>query len=144
MVQFEENAAKVMEEVCESEHGGCQEWLQANQPLFSFDNDPVHNAADAIIPPTYRVPLPPRSPDMHKVIEHSYNWLTHTLKKGLLPCCSIINRQRPFSLAFWPKLVEGVYLSLPVEGVRKDVMSLPDTYLWIANNEGKRAPRHLS
>lgn len=121
-----------MEEAC----GYDEELLEDNQPIFSLDNSPVHETAEQVVDVPSRAPLPPYSPDMHKVIEHTFNWLNHSLK-NVIPYID----PKQHSIHFWGNLVQDMYCSLPVESVRKDVESLRRTYQWIIENLGKRATR---
>ena len=49
---------------------------QGEQLVYSYDNDSVHKGAleelrvRGLLTSTNRAPLPPNSPDMHKVVEH--------------------------------------------------------------------------
>lgn len=137
---FEKEAALVME----AASNGDQEWLEAHPPIFSYDNTNLHDAADEVVGPVgspNRAPLPPYSPDMHKVIEHSYHYLTQKLNQGVLHEISRKHAQDPYPPDFWPRIVEEVYRSYPIESIQKDVRSLFATYRWIVTHDGARAPR---
>lgn len=139
MKVFSEEAAKVLE----AEFAGNQEMIHMLQPIFSFDNDHCHNGADDIVGPQgteYRAPLPPYSPDMHKVIEHSYHYLSQKMRGPLFRALWKENNEHHFSPTFWWKVVEDYYKKYKVEFIRKDIESLDDTYEWIIENGGLRAP----
>lgn len=55
-------------------------------PVFSFDNATIHDMEvleEVGITWENRVPLPPRSPDMHKVIEHVFGTLEGAMQEAL-------------------------------------------------------------
>lgn len=98
-------------------------------PLFSFDNPPVHQKAmlaRAGVKAEQRVPLPPRSPDMHKVIEHCFGILSRAMNKKLLEDSSIK------SIEQYKALIESLFYScITKESIQADVVSLVDTYTYI-------------
>jgi hypothetical protein len=51
--------------------------------LYSFDNDRAHLGDHAKIPDIERVPLPPRSPDMHRTVERAIGIVTREFFKAL-------------------------------------------------------------
>lgn len=137
MKHFEKEAALVLEKAC----NGDQDWLEAHPPIFSYDNTNLHDAADEVVGPIgspNRAPLPPYSPDMHKVIEHSYNFLTMKLNQGILHEIAEQHAEKPFPPDYWPRLVEEVYRQYTTESIRKDVRSLMDTYRDIVAHGGAR------
>lgn len=101
-------------------------------PLFSFDNPPIHQKAvlaRAGIKPEQRVPLPPRSPDMHKVIEHCFGILSRAMNTSLL-CNSHIK-----SIGQYRAEIERLFYScITPESVQADVKSLSATYDCIAGS----------
>ena len=109
-------------------------------PLYSLDNARVHSDIKELFHEDM-VPLPPRSPDMHKVIEHIWNTISHDLKYNQLPSRSAIHKETPYSIGYWSNLVEDCARRLiTVESVREDVNSLKDTYEYIVEHEGRYAP----
>jgi len=135
----------VMQDVCDMYHGGDQEWLDANPPIFSFDNAGCHAGWERVIPPTHRSPLPARSPGMHKVIEHSYNYLTQQFRGNYSFYLARKHNLGDITLENWIELVHDNYFSLPLSAVQDDVRSLFKTYKWIKEHGGgKRAPRGLT
>lgn len=141
MEGFRDIAVSVMEEAC----GGNQVEIQNNQPIFSLDNASVHNDLEDItgVGPFQRAPLPPRSPDMHKVIEHLFNTLQYKLHRILLPaiCQDYARNPEAFPPMFWVDVVEAVLKDVTVDSIRADIMTLPDTYQYIADHGGCHAPR---
>ena len=108
-------------------------------PLYSFDNPPIHQAADlarAGILPQQRVPLPPRSPDMHKCIEHIFGILTRNLNTSLLRNPLINNLQM-----YKEEIERLFYSSITKQGVQADVQSLLETYRSIAGPSNGGWPR---
>ena len=99
-------------------------------PLFSFDNPPIHQKANlsrADVKAEQRVPLPPRSPDMHKVIEHCFGILSRAMNEKLLEDSSIK------SIDQYKAVIESLFYScITQESIQADVVSLVDTYKYIA------------
>jgi len=141
---FADIAVKVMEDVCEKEHGGDPKWLHENQPIFSFDNSRAHNGWEQVIDINNRAPLPAHSPDIHKVIEHSYAFFANKFKGNVSIDFARRWRLKLVEDMEWVALVKGLYYQYPLEAVRADVDSLPLTYSWIEQNGGKRAPKGLN
>lgn len=112
------------------------------RPKFSFDNPPIHNRAALAtidIKPEDRVRLPPRSPDMHKVIEHIFGTLTRAMNVSLAkdPTLNTVPKYK----AELERLFKSV---ITPESVRKDVASLPATYDCILNDvDGGWPPANL-
>lgn len=101
---------------------------------YSWDNAPANwsndDMPDGAFEAVYRLPLPPYSPDMHKVIEHC---MAH-IKRALLrfahetpELCTPETLQQQAKLAFESITVESIY---------NDVWSLPTTYAVVAGEEG--------
>ena len=98
-------------------------------PLFSFDNPPIHQNAmlsRAGIKPAQRVPLPPRSPDMHKVIEHCFGRLTREMNTSLLSNPSIKSIEQ-----YKAEIERLFYSKITRESIQAGVVSLVDTYTYI-------------
>lgn len=123
MRDFSDIAYKVMEEAC----GGDEERVERMQPIFSLDNDPVHEGADAIVGPpgtASRVLLPPRSPDMHKVIEHIFNTVSYKLKHDVFPVYAsdpVLCHSPPEH--FWDVIHEELN-KITLDSIRADILSL--------------------
>lgn len=137
---FKEVAVEVMEEAC----GDNQELIEEMQPLFSFDNDSVHVDWDEVLDPTERVPLPSRSPDMHKVIEHIFNTLGHMLRVNCMWAFADHAKKYNTLPETWFQVLAAYLFDekcISIESVQKDISSLKRTYNWIIDNAGRRAPR---
>lgn len=95
-------------------------------PMYSQDNATWHKHAklgDIGIKTSDLLPLPPNSPDMHKVIEHAVNNTCMTFFNYLLDhpdVTSLEDVKDAFSKAF--------YSGNTVKGIRADVDSLWKTY----------------
>ena len=111
-------------------------------PIYSFDNAPVHQAANLQplgIVGHRRAELPPSSPDMHKCIEHVFGTLTRAMNASL-------HRNPGLSTAADYKAeVERLFNTIITrESVQKDVSSLKDTYRAIKDDvAGDWPARHL-
>lgn len=102
--------------------------LQAklDEPIYSFDNAPIHDMAllETIgIEGTDRAPLPARSPDMHKVIEHVFGTLEGAMQKALHADPSLCTAKQYKTLLL--KLFKS---NITATSVRKDIKSLKSTY----------------
>ena len=140
MKKFEKEAAKVLEVA----FGFNQRKIQANPAIFSYDNVNLHVGGDEVVGPSgtpNHIILPRYSPDMHKVIEHVFNTVSHELRVNILPAVAADHKRHPYSLSVWPALVEGEVMKVSTESIRKDIDSLPKTYRWIYEHGGRRAPR---
>ena len=102
-----------------------EEWL------ISYDNAGAHNAAAKDVPGLNKLPLPAKSPDMHKVVEHVHGWLTQKMQLWLLQRGA--TKVTPPDA--WAEL-ERLFKSYPTESVAKDVASLPETYQAIIDAGG--------
>lgn len=112
--------------------------LQQQQMVWSFDNDKVHAAAlpelrlRGLLTPTNRAPLPPHSPDMHKVIEHCIGRLTSMVVAELADTEAV-----QLSVAHWQARLEDMFFnSISPESIAKDVASLGATYQAICDVGG--------
>ena len=109
-------------------------FTQGKPPLFSYDNPPIHNKApleEIGMQQSERVDLPPRSPDMHKVIEHVFGTLTGGMNASLAKDPAM--KSAPQYKAELERLFASMITS---ESVSKDVESLPATYQGILDVEG--------
>jgi hypothetical protein len=113
-------------------------------PYYSWDNASWHQAADLStigIKHEHRLPLPPNSPDMHKVIEHVVGNTKRRMKECLCDNAALT------SVKDVKKAMEKVfYTKNKVTSIRKDINSLPGTYkiihdkLCAGGTEGNWAP----
>lgn len=112
-------------------------------PLFSFDNPKIHEVADlsraGISRQAQRVPLPPRSPDMHKVIEHCFGILSRAMNTSLMNDPSINSIQ-----AYKAEIVRLFHTCITPQSIQADVASLIETYSYIAKQaDGGWPPANL-
>lgn len=113
---------------------------------LSYDNAQQQRTADLArmgVQPGEKVDLPPYSPDMHKVIEHTF----HRLKKAVYNYLYTLGRE-----ATSEDVQEAVricfMLEAEAETIKKDSDSLIDTYRCIAAGkdeewEDRHGNRHL-
>lgn len=104
--------------------------LQQQQIVWSFDNDRVHTAAlpelrlRGLLTPSTRAPLPPHSPDMHKVIEHCIGRLTSMVVAELADTEDV-----QLSIAHWQARLQDMFMNhISADSIARDVSSLPATY----------------
>jgi len=95
---------------------------------FSFDNLPIHKDPSLGQLEIEKVPLPPRSPDMHKVIEHIFGTLTRAMNLSLATDPTLN------TTAKYKAELERLFAAITPESVRKDVESLPATFKCIADD----------
>jgi hypothetical protein len=107
--------------------------------MYSWDNDKIHKGADLEevgFEEGDRFPLPELSSDMHKVVEHCHAWLDRAMQRWL-------EEQEDEQLTGQQCMDELVRLfeqELPLEGIRKDVKSLKDTYRAVVAAAGGNVP----
>ena len=105
---------------------------------FSFDNPPIHNKCPLQqigIEPGHRAPLPPRSPDMHKVLEHIFGTLTRAMNE------SLARDPHLKGVAKYKEELERLFMEkVTAVSVNKDVLSLRSTYEKIIELEGDWPP----
>ena len=95
-------------------------------PVYSFDNAPIHDMSllETIgIQGTDRAPLPARSPDMHKVIEHVFGTLEGAMQRELHADPGLCTAEQ-----YKKVLVRLFNENITAESVRKDISSLKGTY----------------
>jgi hypothetical protein len=114
-----------------------------NKLWISYDNATVHWKAQSspLLKSVQwdRLPLPPHSPDMHKVIEHSHARAVKEFQQWLL------DHPGHHSMEQYMFQFESVYRQCNKASVIKnDVASLPALYDWIWAHGGEWAPRALS
>jgi hypothetical protein len=86
----------------------------------------------------HRAPCPPKSPDVHRPIEHVFNRLIHILYTEVFRG----ERALDTPLAVASFLVEQFYQITP-DSIAKDVAKLPELLTWLVANDGEWAPREL-
>ena len=114
MRQFKKRAEDINEE-----HG-------LGDPVYSFDNAPIHDMTlleEIGIHGSDRAPLPARSPDMHKVIEHVFGTLEGAMQRELH-----INPKLSSAKQYKAVLERLFWSVITAESVRKDISSLKGTY----------------
>lgn len=97
------------------------------RPIWSFDNDKIHqnkNIWQALqINSRNRYPLPPNSPDMHKVVEHCVAILKDRFQAWLY------SSPTPLSMAAYQRHLKRIFEEhITAASVAADVATLPDTY----------------
>jgi hypothetical protein len=120
--------------------------------LFSYDSARIHTSAMKLVDgasgkllletygfkDTQRLLLPPYSPDMHRVIEHTHgtavvqfeHWLYQNPKK-----CTMEEYKQAF---------ETIYRKCcSARAIAADVAGLPELYNWIYHHDGNWAPNKL-
>lgn len=116
---------------------------QGQQLVYSFDNDAVHQGAmeelqqRGLITNSNRAPLPPNSPDMHKVVEHSIARLTSMVNSELAHTEDLV-----LPVEHWRSRLEQMFLTgITAASIRADVASLKATYQAIIDVAGSWPPR---
>lgn len=73
--------------VAEQRRARCRKWPTGQPCLWSFDNDKIHQKAETLVSLKInyknRLPLPPNSPDMHRVVEHCIGRLKSAFRKWM-------------------------------------------------------------
>jgi len=81
------------------------------EPLLSFDNASIHTSyakAGRLPPGVARHVLPARSPDLHKVIEHTFGRLKPRVNEGVFDACATAN-----AAELLPSVVRSI-VSMPI------------------------------
>jgi hypothetical protein len=113
-------------------------YKQKVQPIFSYDGARHHtsNRLMAFLPAGYdtadNFPLPPYSPDIHRVIEHAHGRATSEFQKWVysnnMPGLTVDDYKREF---------ESIYMKCcSAEVINADVEGLPELFDNIIENEG--------
>ena len=94
-------------------------------PIYSFDNARFHTAAipDLNISADEEMPLPPHSPDLHKVVEHQHALIKREFQKRFTIDRSISTRDEAKTL-----LSQVIQQVVKADSVAKDANSLYLTY----------------
>lgn len=130
-----EEFTDVMKVLVEYSHKLLKQVDENLQPLFSYDNNRIQayaNMESMGISPEERLVLPPWSPDMHKVIEHTFAQLKAHLQADMLT----YNPARLTAHMAHQKVLFGFMNGISKEGIRKDVESMPATWHIISSPAG--------
>ena len=103
-------------------------------PIYSMDNAKFHTSAHLPISPAQRLKIPPRSFDIHKVIEHPFGPIKRTFKAWFSKNRSIRTAQKAMQL-----LSEIVHSKVTAKSIEKDVETMNQTLWNIINRGGKLA-----
>lgn len=104
------------------------------QPIYSYDNDPIH-LTDLVktklrIRADCKYPLPPNSPDLHRVIEH----VMATLKGGMRGYVHSVRGRRPIDEAMGQ--LRSLFNGLKAKSIADDVAGLHELYKEIIAAKG--------
>jgi hypothetical protein len=118
-------------------------WPPGAVATWSFDNDRIHQnpvtLARLKINSRNRFPLPPNSPDMHRVIEHTVGRLKTAFRKWLYA------HPGPRSNKQYQAVLERIFYECPkVAGpaaIKKDVLGLPKLFKLIRLARGGWPPK---
>lgn len=110
--------------------------------FWSFDNDKIHqnkNLWRALsIQKKNRYPLPPNSPDMHKVVEHCIHNLKTKFKDFLY------KNPKQLTMAEYQKVLKNIFhKEVKAESIKEDVDTLYDTYRGILRARGGQPPQQF-
>ena len=122
------------------------------KPWFSHDNNKVQQHADHRFiwrdsPLKHgqpydmaecRLPLAPNSPDCHKVVEHVFCRLSHSLYTELYR-----DDFKLQSAADIGTFLREQFFNMSVDSIRQDVDKLPKLYRWLVDHGGRWAPRKM-
>jgi hypothetical protein len=107
--------------------------LQENEDwVLSFDNATPHTGAADMVDEGHRFPLPPNSPDMHKVVEHVHPFVCQRMDKWVQQ-----QGNRKFTMAECKQQLRDIAQQISKHSVHRDVMSLRDTYSAIVAAGGR-------
>lgn len=130
-----------------------QTW-ETFRPLFSWDNN--HSQTAKVVDKklffhdtplasgeTYniddhKIPIPPYSPDMHRIIEHVFNRLVHNLYARIYRFPEQFKTPKDVA-----DLLVHAFFEMTAESIAKDVEQMPELYAWLVNNGGKWPPRGM-
>lgn len=104
--------------------------------FVSMDNPSIHPSAAAAvcvgIPAESYVQLPPRSPDLHQIVEHANN----RFKQGLARACTL-NRFEDLDIWAIFGMLPGIAQTITAESIQADLANLIDCYRIVSTDEGK-------
>lgn len=92
-------------------------------PLYSFDNDSIHTAANLCcskINDSLVVELPARSPDLHRVIEHVFGYVSNAFNQHLWynPSCDSLAKYKAAIIRVFKEMVTPAAISADVKGLK--------------------------
>ena len=136
LTHFREHAYEVMERACDWD----QALISKRKPIFSYDNWSGHKAASQklglVEGDEQRAPVPPRSHDIHKVIEHCFNTTAYKFGNKLWLAARDDDPQ------VYMDIVEDIMFNeVTVKSVQLDVLSLFATYHDILSKDGDWADK---
>lgn len=114
-------------------------------PVFSYDGASYHTSAEVqdalermgITSEAGNVaPLPAKSPDMHKVVEHTFNNCDSQLRHIVLddPGLSVVDPRYDYVT-----IVRDIMMNMSADWIVKDIQTLYDTYQHIIRIQGHKA-----
>lgn len=120
-------------------------FIQGVKPMYSFDNASIHKAAlthgmvdEWGFNHQQRLSLPPYSPDMHRVIEHTHGTATVAFRRWLYENPAKTTAEE-YKQAF-----KQIYNKVNNQAsVYKDVKTLKALYDWVWDNDGDMSPTHM-
>lgn len=113
------------------------------QPIYAFDNAPIHRAAmkkyPDMVPASQYWSVPRYSPDFNKPIEHSWNQVKRKLLNRIYQGYDVV--MTPQLAQQW---VQEAFFSITQDSVERDVKSLMDTWAiiqaplgtWVKTSKG--------
>jgi hypothetical protein len=111
-----------------------KQWMP--NPRISYDNNLIQksaNLADMGLSVLDKLPLAPYSPDVHKVVEHSFAIAKQTIKNWLW----LLSPHTVITPQVAQQLVWSACMQLRSDGMFKDACSLPTTLAVIAATKGQ-------
>lgn len=113
--------------------------LQENEDwVLSFDNATPHAGAADMVDEGHRFPLPPNSPDMHKVVEHVHPFVCQRMDTWVRQ-----QGNRVLNMAECKQQLQQIAQQISKDSVHRDVMSLRDTYRAIIAAGGRYPTKRL-
>ena len=145
MPRFQKKAEAVMQKHAGMLHGG-----EDATPVYSYDHASPHDAAEAeellekLGITQDRAPLPPLSPDFHRVIEHAHGISCKAFEKVLRR----LDTKKPID--FYKKLYEKCFReAVQARSVQQDIRGLKQLYKHVCTaasqggSEGDWPPNHM-
>ena len=120
--------------------------------MFSYDSARIHTSAMKLVDSatgklvmasygfkdSQRFPLPPYSPDMHRVIERTHGSAVIMFEKWLY------QNPKKCSIQRYKEVFESIYRECCcADAIAADVAGLPELYEWIYSHEGNWAPKRM-
>lgn len=110
-------------------------------PIYVFDNASIHNRDRAItggIPAerlAYKIPA--RSPDFNKVAEHVHHWLAQSLVDDMAADPELKGAEA------LKKRVAELFRQIPADAIRRDALSLKETFRQVVIAKGHYPPHRF-